>query len=250
MVQGNAKSIRFNFVTAGNYIHLCTNSSIQIVPNIIKRVKHLHNYIRTPTWVAPRDQAAFPSWMKFIFAYVPFVMLCYRAYLFIIRDLYHKSFSDANSKGALERRSLIEQHMKYVMKSYVREDLVPKLIPNFPVGCKRIAISDDYIQALCSSNCTIHRSPIQKVQGRSITTADGVETEVDTLILATGFDVTGFLGDLQVQGRDGVSLNKLWEDQTAKTYKTVNVHGFPNFFIMLGPGSGLGHNSVVAIVER
>jgi cation diffusion facilitator CzcD-associated flavoprotein CzcO len=177
-------------------------------------------------------------------------MLLYRAYIFLTRDLRHNNWRDANSKGAVERRDLLTRHMKYVIKSQGREDLIPKLIPDFPVGCKRIGQSDEYIQALCSSKCTVDRSPIQKIQGRTISTADGVDTEVDALILATGFDVTGFLGDLQVTGKDGLSLNELWENNTAKTYKTVSIHGFPNFYIMLGPGSGLGHNSVVAIVER
>lgn len=225
-------------------------SAIQIIPGILDRVEHLYSYQRTPAWVSPKDQYAYSDLVKFIFAYVPFVMLVYRAYLFFFNDLNFAQWSDANSKRAKSARGALTEHMTHIMTSRGREDLVPKLIPTFPVGCKRIGISDDYIQALCSPKVTVERTPIDKVQGRTITTVNGNETEVDTLVLATGFNVTGFLGKLQLYGRDGVHLNTLWEESTAKTYKTVSIHGFPNFFIMLGPGSGLGHNSVVTIVER
>ncbi|CAO3607286.1 unnamed protein product [Mucor hiemalis] len=224
-------------------------SAIQIVPGILDRVEHLYSYQRTPTWVAPKDQYAYSDLVKFIFAYIPFAMLFYRAYLFLIRDLNFSQWSDANSKRAKLARGALTMHMTHIMKSRGREDLVPKLIPDFPVGCKRIGTSDDYIQALCSPKVTVNCTAIDKVQGKTLTTVDGNETEVDTLILATGFNVTGFLGKLQLYGRDGLHLNTLWEEDTAKTYKTVSVHGFPNFFVMLGPGSGLGHSSVVTIVE-
>lgn len=139
--------------------------------------------------------------------------------------------------------------MTQLLISKGRPDLISKLIPDITPGCKRIGISDDYLQALCQKNVTVNTSPIVNVQGQTITTADGSQTHVDVLCLATGFNVNGFLGHMQVYGRNNVHLNKLWDDNGAKTYKTVNIHGFPNFFMMLGPGSGLGHNSVVTMIE-
>lgn len=230
--------------------YLSAFSAIQIVPNLAPRVKHLHSFQRTPTWVGPRDQFEFSSFVKFIFAYVPFAMFLYRTFLFYIRDLNFSAWGDAKSKRAKLVREGIKMHMTHVLESHNRPDLVEKLIPDFPVGCKRIGISDDYVQSLCAANVTVNTSTIQNIQGRTITTADGNETEVDVLCLATGFDVDGFLGELQVNGRDGVNLNKLWDDNTAKTYKSINIHGFPNYFTLLGPASALGHNSVVVIIER
>lgn len=177
-------------------------------------------------------------------------MFLYRAYIFFYLDFSFSRWGNAKSKKAKESRAAIEQYMKHVMKAHGREDLIPKLIPNFPVGCKRVGISDSYLQALCSPNTTVNCSPIETIQGRAITTADGVATEVDTLILATGFNIIGFMGKLKVYGRNGLLLNKLWEDNNPKTFKTVSVHNFPNFFILLGPGSALGHNSVVTVIER
>ncbi|CEP17843.1 hypothetical protein [Parasitella parasitica] len=105
--------------------------------------------------------------------------------------------------------------------------------PIITPGCKRVGISDDYLQALCQRNVTVNTSPIANVQGQTITTVDGSETQVDVLCLATEFNVNGFLGHMQVHSRKGVHLNKLWDENSAKTYKTVNIHGFPNFFMML-----------------
>lgn len=176
-------------------------------------------------------------------------MRIYRAYQFFMRELRFGVWGDANSFIAKFFRKRLEKQMTQVLVSRGRSDLISKLIPDITPGCKRIGISDDYLQSLCQSNVTINTSPIASVQGQTITTTDGSETNVDVLCLATGFNVNGFLGHMQVYGRDGVHLNKLWDENSAKTYKTVNIHGFPNFFMMLGPGSGLGHNSVVTMIE-
>jgi cation diffusion facilitator CzcD-associated flavoprotein CzcO len=176
-------------------------------------------------------------------------MYIYRAFQFFIRELRFGIWGDVNSWIGRAYRKVLVNQMKRLLFPKGRPDLVPKLIPKVVPGCKRIGVSDDYLQALCEDNVTVNCSPIEKIEGRTIITKDGTEAEVDVLCLATGFNVNGFLGHLQVYGRNGVSLNKLWDEESAKTYKTVNVHGFPNFFIMLGPGSGLGHNSVVTTIE-
>lgn len=185
-----------------------------------------------------------------VFIYLPFAMLIYRAYLFFIRELNFGQWGDANSKRAKFAKSALSTHMSHILRSNGREDLIQKLVPEFPVGCKRIGVSDNYLQSLCLPNVTVNCSPIKKIQGRTISTADGIDTEVDTLVLATGFNVVGFLGEMQVFGRNGLLLNQLWKEQTPKTYKTVVIHGFPNFFMMLGPSSALGHSSVVTMIER
>ncbi|KAG2208916.1 hypothetical protein INT47_011056 [Mucor saturninus] len=224
-------------------------SAIQIVPSILDRVTHLSSFQRTPAWVAPRQQFAYSPFTQWCFTYIPLLMFFYRAYIFFSSDFSFSRWGNASSKKAIESRAAIQRYMEYIMTAYGREDLIPKMIPDFPVGCKRIGISDNYLAALCSPKTSVLRSPIKTVQGRTITTEDGVETEVDALILATGFNITGFLGELKVYGKDGVSLNQLWEEGVPKTYRTVSVHQFPNLFILLGPGSVLGHNSVVTISE-
>jgi cation diffusion facilitator CzcD-associated flavoprotein CzcO len=176
-------------------------------------------------------------------------MRVYRAYLFFLRELRFGIWGNVDSSIAKNFRRGLEKQMSSILISKGRPDLISKLIPNVRPGCKRLGVSDDYLQALCEPNVTVNTSPIDRIEGNSIYTKDGSKAQVDVLCLATGFNVNGFLGNLQVIGRNGVSLNKLWDEQLARTYKTANVHGFPNFFIMLGPGSGLGHNSVETMIE-
>ncbi|KAI9481502.1 MAG: hypothetical protein EXX96DRAFT_566975 [Benjaminiella poitrasii] len=224
-------------------------SSVQIVPCLQKQASHLHNYIRTPTWITSRNQFYYSNFIKWLFKVFPFIMYLYRAYQFFIREVRFSVWGNHNSRLAKSFRALLEKNMSQILLSRGRADLIPKLIPKVTPGCKRLGVSDNYLEALCESNVTVHSSPIEKIEGRTIMTKDGSESEVDVLCLATGFDVSGFLGRLQVYGRDQVWLNKLWEEVPAKTYKTINVHGFPNLFLLLGPGSGLGHNSVVTMIE-
>ncbi|CAO3618430.1 unnamed protein product [Mucor fragilis] len=224
-------------------------SSVQIVPHLAGKASHLHNFLRTPTWITPRNNYYYPSFIKRLFSFFPFLMRIYRAYQFFMRELRFGVWGNANSWIAKFFRKRLEKQMTQLLVSKGRPDLISKLIPDITPGCKRIGISDDYLQALCQSNVTVNTSPIDNVQGQTITTEDGSKTHVDVLCLATGFNVNGFLGHMQVYGRNNVHLNKLWDENSAKTYKTVNIHGFPNFFMMLGPGSGLGHNSVVTMIE-
>jgi cation diffusion facilitator CzcD-associated flavoprotein CzcO len=176
-------------------------------------------------------------------------MYLYRAYLYTIRELRFRAFGDVDSVIAKVFKKLLIKQMTDVLVAKGRPDLMEKLIPTITPGCKRVGVSDDYLQALCEKNTSVICSPIKEIVGKTIITADGHATEVDVLCLATGFNVNGFLGNMQVYGRDGLHLNKYWDEHPADTYKTVNIHGLPNFFMLLGPGSGLGHNSVVTMIE-
>lgn len=166
-------------------------------------------------------------------------------------------------------RKKLEGEMRNRILKSGRPDLVDKLIPKYPPGCKRIVVTDDYLETLCKSNVVVETSPIESVKGNTITTKDGNQEEFDILCLATGFDVQGFLGHLQsklsslgvdrkyhmhahmyiVKGKDKQTLNEAWHNKFPDTYKTVNVHGYPNAFILLGPSSLLGHNSVLIMAE-
>ncbi|KAI8881608.1 alpha/beta hydrolase fold-3 domain protein [Backusella circina FSU 941] len=224
-------------------------SAVQIIPNIVNKVGHLYSYQRTPTWVNKKNNGKYSRLMKLIFRYVPFILYIYRCFIYLRNEAFFPVWGNVNSLLAKLARKANEDYILSTLKSKGREDLIPKLMPRFEVGCKRIGISDDYIPSLCSPNVSITNSPIKSIKGNTITTEDGEENGLDALILATGFDVTGFLGHLQVYGKGNVSLNELWDKDLAKTYKTVTIHGFPNFFLMLGPGSVLGHNSVVTMAE-
>ncbi|KAI8876652.1 FAD/NAD(P)-binding domain-containing protein [Backusella circina FSU 941] len=224
-------------------------SAVQIIPKMIDSVGHLYSFQRTPAWISQKKNGKYSKLLKLIFRYVPFILYVYRCFIYIRSDLRFPIWGNVNSRLAKMARKASEDYLVSTLKAKKREDLIPKLMPSFNVGCKRIGFSDDYVPALCSSNVSVTNSPIKSIEGNVITTEDGERTNLDALILATGFDVTGFLGNLKVYGKNNLNLNDLWDKELAKTYKTVTIHGFPNFFLMLGPGSILGHSSVVTMAE-
>lgn len=108
--------------------------------------------------------------------------------------------------------------------------------------------SDDYYETLAQDNVMVIHSSVDKIEGNKLWAGDSAY-EVDILVLATGFEIHHPFGELDIIGRNGISLKDLWKKDSPKTYKTVMMHGYPNYFHMLGPGAALGHNSVVAMIE-
>ncbi|CDS05299.1 hypothetical protein LRAMOSA07828 [Lichtheimia ramosa] len=224
-------------------------SAVQTIPRLQKQAAHLVSYQRTPAWVRMREQYHYSKLKKFLFRWVPFLLLLHRWYIYWFAEFGYMTFGYYKSFLARWYAKSVAKSMRERIEKQGRPDLVDKLIPKYLMGCKRIAPSEDYLEALCQDNVTVETTPIQQVQGRTITTVDGKEQEFDILVLATGFDVPGFLANLEVQGTHKETLNEMWKDKFPGTYKTVLVNGFPNLFVILGPSSILGHNSVLVMVE-
>jgi cation diffusion facilitator CzcD-associated flavoprotein CzcO len=123
-----------------------------------------------------------------------------------------------------------------------------KLTPTYDIGCKRILVSNDYLPALTRPNVELVTEPIKEIREHAIVTADGVERPVDAIIFGTGFRVTDQPMAEHVRGRDGVTLAETWAG-SPRAYVGTTVAGFPNLFILLGPNTGLGHTSVVYMIE-
>jgi cation diffusion facilitator CzcD-associated flavoprotein CzcO len=127
-------------------------------------------------------------------------------------------------------------------------ELRAKLTPDYTIGCKRILLSTKYLPALTKENVDVVTSGITEIRPNSIVTADGVEHEVDTIIFGTGFHVTDLPIAEHIKGKDGRSLAETWEG-SPKAYLGSTVPGFPNLFLLLGPNTGLGHTSVIVMIE-
>jgi cation diffusion facilitator CzcD-associated flavoprotein CzcO len=123
-----------------------------------------------------------------------------------------------------------------------------KLTPNYRLGCKRILVSNDYYPALAKENVDVVTAGIEEVTPGGIRTSDGAERQIDTIILGTGFHVTDTSAATHVRGRDGRTLADVW-DGSPQAYLGTAIAGFPNFFMLLGPNTGLGHTSVVFMIE-
>ncbi len=129
------------------------------------------------------------------------------------------------------------------------DELRARLTPEYEIGCKRILISNTYYPAMASDNVEVVTDRIAKVTADAIVTADGVERPIDVLIVATGFHTTEQPIAQHIRGRAGLSLSQVWADEGMSAYKGTTVHGFPNLFQIVGPNTGLGHSSMVHIIE-
>jgi cation diffusion facilitator CzcD-associated flavoprotein CzcO len=140
------------------------------------------------------------------------------------------------------------QARKHLTKQVPDRELRRKLTPDYTIGCKRILISNDYYPAVSQPNVELVTDGIREVRPRSIVGADGTEREVDVIVFGTGFRVTDMPAAERVRGRDGRSLSETWAG-SMQAYLGTSIAGFPNMFMLVGPNTGLGHNSIVFMIE-
>ena len=219
-------------------------SSIQFVPQIAPRVGQLYLFQRTPPWIVPRLDFAFSEKWKRRFQNIPVTRWALRQYIFWRQEFRVLGFL-GNESIRKKAEAIALRHMGRRIKD---PKLRAALTPNYQLGCKRVLVSDDYYPTLTRSNVELVTEGIAEVCEHSIVTRDGVERPVDVLIYGTGFRATEPLIGCRIVGKGGVEIHDAWGKRMT-AYLGVNVSGFPNFFILLGPNTGLGHNSVVLMVE-
>ena len=224
-------------------------SAIQYVPEVAKKAKTLSVFQRTPAWVLPRNERAYTSFEKWLFKHVPGWRRLYRTWLYLTNEARILPFRHPVFIRISE--SVSKWHMKRSIKD---PELRKKLTPKYTIGCKRILISNQYYPTFNRRNVNLITDRISEIRDHSIVTVDqsGIETEhqVDTLILGTGFvaDPTQYMESMPITGVDGKTLLDVWQGN-ANAYYGLNVSGFPNLFMMVGPNTGLGHNSVIFMIE-
>jgi cation diffusion facilitator CzcD-associated flavoprotein CzcO len=140
---------------------------------------------------------------------------------------------------------LARKHMEHQIDD---PELLEKVTPDYTIGCKRILPSNRWYRALTKPNVELVTDRIERVNGRAIVTADGREREIDAIVLGTGFHVTDIPAAHRIRGRDGVLLEDLWHG-SPRAHLGSTVGGFPNLFFLLGPNTGLGHSSMVYMIE-
>jgi cyclohexanone monooxygenase len=220
-------------------------SAIQIVPELQKVASHLDVYQRTAPYVLPRNDRQYTRLERLAFRHVPGVQKLYRTAIYWGRETYVPGFT-LQPKLALPAKKLA---LANLAKGISDPELREKATPTFEIGCKRILISNTYYPALDADNVDLVTDRIAKVTGDSVVTADGTERPVDVLVVATGFHTTDLPIAERVHGRGGASLADTWRDGGMSAYKGTTVHGFPNLFLVVGPNTGLGHSSMVFVIE-
>jgi len=219
-------------------------SAIQFIPQIAPKVKKLTILQRSANWVLPRKDLAFSERAQQRFERYPWLLTLLRWFVYWqLEARFFGFFRNSWLSRRLERTC--RQHLaETIPDAQLREVLTP----DYPVGCKRILISDDYYQSLCRPNVEVVTSPIERIERGAVTTADGRRHPADTLIFATGFETTSFLAPIQIEGRGGRKLEEVWREG-AEAYLGVAVAGFPNLFLLYGPNTNLGHNSIIFMIE-
>ncbi|KAH9888553.1 FAD/NAD-P-binding domain-containing protein [Cubamyces lactineus] len=237
------------------------SSALQIVAALQPRVGKLVNYVRGKTWIAlPVAGDAFPRYMgrepknAEDFTFTPEEIERFQSDPEFYKNFRHGLEQELHNAHAITLRDSPTQRMaQAAFKKNMEERLskkpwiAEKLLPGFPAACRRLTPAPGYLEALCADNADLVASPIKRITPTGIETADGQRQELDVIFRATGSE-TSYQMPMQIIGRDGLELNKRWSPHP-ETYLSLAVDGFPNFFNLIGPNSGIGTGSLLAIME-
>ncbi len=219
-------------------------SAAQFIPHLAASARKLYVFQRSANWVLPKWDYRYGRGHRLLFRSVV-GRLALRGLWFCFGDfvLY-----------AAVRGQRLGRVVDWLCKRQLRIQIADpalraRLTPDFPAGCKRILISDDYFPALARDNVEVITSPIAAVTPDGLVTEDGTGFGVDTIVYGTGFTATEFLAPMEIIGRTGRRLRAdAWADG-ASAYLGMTVPEFPNLFLLYGPNTNLGNNSVVVMIE-
>jgi cation diffusion facilitator CzcD-associated flavoprotein CzcO len=220
-------------------------SAIQIVPEIVDTVAELLLYQRTPPWVVPRTNEELPSALRRALENIPGLRLGLRYGIYWAQEVL--------AYGMTKRPAIlkvVEVLGKYNIRRSVKDrELRRKLTPTYRAGCKRILNSSTNYDAVADAKTTLITERIERITSDGIVTADGVERKVDVIVYATGFHVSDSYTYVQIKGARGEDLVDRWNREGLQAHRGIAVADVPNLFFLLGPNTGLGHNSVVFMIE-
>ncbi|MFT3857979.1 MAG: NAD(P)/FAD-dependent oxidoreductase [Aquabacterium sp.] len=219
-------------------------SAIQFVPAIAPKVDQLYYFQRTAPWVVPKMDRPIREDEKLDFSMNPWRQRLARIKLYWTLELRFLAF-----KFKPEWMGLVAKVAKHKIAQATKDpELRKKLTPDYTPGCKRLLISNEYYPALARTNVDVITDGVKEVTARGVVDNKGHSYEVDAIIFGTGFKVQDPIPPKTVYGKGGQDLADVWKDGP-EAYMGMNVAGFPNFFIMMGPNTGLGHNSMVFMIE-
>ncbi len=233
---------------AGRRIAVIGNaaSAVQFVPQIAPLARRLTIFQRSANWLLPRNDKLYAPWLHRAMKRWP--------WLARLRHDWQWFFFGEMMLTPLMKRVRIAQWaarhkaMRHMRRQVSDPSLRAKLVPDYPVGARRVLFNDDYYPALGRQNVRLVTESIERIEPNGIRTRDGELHEADVMVFATGFKATEFLAPIEVTGAGGRALAAEWR-HGAKAYLGVTVSGFPNFFMLYGPNTNLGHNSILVMIE-
>ncbi len=221
-------------------------SAIQFVPPVAAAAAGVTIYQRSPNYVGPKKDRAYRGSTRRLLNRVAPLARAYRWWIYWsleFRWIWFRKDSWAGDR----LRQLFDREIRATVVS----DRLPEaaVVPDYPIGCKRILISNDWYPAIMRPNVEVVDRPIDHLEAGAVVTADGTRRPADVLVFGTGFSTTDFLAHIPVTGEGGRTLAQLWADG-ARAYRGTAVPGFPNCYLLYGPNTNLGHNSILFMVER
>ena len=221
-------------------------SAIQFVPPVAAEAAQLTIYQRSPNYVGPKKDRRYHQSTRRLLGRLSPVARAYRWWIYWSLEFRWLLFRrDSWAGGKLQHLFRTE------LRDGVVSDRLPDaaVVPDYPIGCKRILISNDWYPTLLRPDVEVVDQPIDHLEPDAVVTADGHRRPADVLIFGTGFSTTDFLAHIPVVGEGGVTLADTWKDG-ARAYLGSAVPGFPNCYLLYGPNTNLGHNSILFMVER
>lgn len=220
-------------------------SAIQVVPQITPLVSHLSLFQRSAPWILPREDRAYRAWEKAALRYVPGLTWLVRNAIY----WRHEVRATALVRHVPRIREMAEGWGRAHLEAQVSDpELRAKLTPTYAMGCKRVLLADDYYPAVSQPHVDLVTSSITRIDETGVHTEDGRHHPLDVLVLCTGFHAAEDMAPFPLVGREGRDLKAEWADG-GSAYLGTMVTGFPNLFVIIGPNTGLGHNSMIFIIE-
>ena len=217
-------------------------SAIQIVPEIAKTAQRVKIFQRSPNWILPRHDHRYGLFWRLFNRYIPFAARVQRLFMYLTFELRILFY---NRRTFLNKMFTGWSRMR--MKKRVPTALRKDVIPSFPAGCKRVLLSNNYLESLHRPNVELITDNIETIISVGVQTSNSKHT-VDTLVMATGFEANRFLYPIEIHGVDNRSITEVWKKRP-QSYYGMLVPGFPNFCMLYGPNTNLGHNSIIFMVE-
>ena len=219
-------------------------SAIQVIPSIADKVKSLKVFQRTPAWVLPKPDREISKLEQKATEFAPILQSIHRASIYW--GLEWRAFAFTRAPKLFK---VAELQGKAHINKYVKDpELRKKLTPEYTLGCKRVLLSNDYYQAMAKPRVEVITTGIDKIKKKSIVDQDGKEYKVDVIIYATGFIASDDMAPFEVIGLNNTSLKQLWQ-HGGQAYLGMTMNNFPNAFMVTGPNTGLGHSSMIFMME-
>ena len=218
-------------------------SAIQLVPQAAAKAARVTVFQRTPPWVMPKPDRPFTDRQHKLFSVVPGLQRAYRWLIYWEAEWTIVTFTNPRLAGLGERMA-----RAHISKQISDPDLRRKVTPDYRMGCKRVLLANDYYPALAQPHVDLVTEPVTGMTENGVIAADGTEYQADVIVYGTGFHVTDAFEHADITGANGRKIAELWRDGP-EAYLGLAVAGFPNLFVLLGPNSGLGHNSMIFMIE-